>query len=169
MSIDELAGLTKIPRRSLERLEAGAFDANPDGFVRGFVRTVAVALGLDPDEAVNRMLREPREDELLARASARLERRRLLLRAGLLAAALLLAFGLWRLTAAWLANDAGSADPLVFRHDAVRALAGESDTQPAPEAGAPAQAGPGPQAPPAPEAEAAPDAEPGSESAPGGR
>ena len=34
ISLDELADLTKIPRRSLERLEAGAFDHNPDGFAR---------------------------------------------------------------------------------------------------------------------------------------
>jgi hypothetical protein len=31
ISLDELATLTKIPRRSLERLEAGLFDDVPDG------------------------------------------------------------------------------------------------------------------------------------------
>ena len=51
--------LTRIPRRSLERLESGAFDAEPDGFVRGFVRTVSVAIGLDPDDTLARMLAEP--------------------------------------------------------------------------------------------------------------
>lgn len=59
IGLDELETLTRIPRRSLERLESGQFDASPDGFVRGFVRTVAAALGLDPDETVTRMLREP--------------------------------------------------------------------------------------------------------------
>ena len=59
IELDELATLTRIPRRSLERLEAGAFDHSPDGFSRGFVRTVAEAIGLDPDDAVARMLPEP--------------------------------------------------------------------------------------------------------------
>jgi len=59
ISLGELEVLTRIPRRSLERLEAGAFDAEPDGFVRGFVRTVSAAIGLDPDDTVTRMLVEP--------------------------------------------------------------------------------------------------------------
>lgn len=58
IGLDELARTTCIPLRSLERLEAGAFDGTPDGFARGFVRTVALALGLDPDETVSRMLPE---------------------------------------------------------------------------------------------------------------
>ena len=59
ISLDELAETTRIPLRSLERLEAGAFDRDPDGFARGFVRTVAEALGLEPDQTVIRMLPEP--------------------------------------------------------------------------------------------------------------
>jgi transcriptional regulator with XRE-family HTH domain len=59
IELEELAARTRIPRRSLERLEAGAFDQSPDGFSRGFVRTVAEAIGLDPDDAVARMLPEP--------------------------------------------------------------------------------------------------------------
>lgn len=59
MDLDELVAITRIPRRSLERLESGAFDGHSDGFVRGFVRTVAIAIGLDPDETVTRMLSEP--------------------------------------------------------------------------------------------------------------
>jgi hypothetical protein len=58
ISLDELESLTRVPRRSLERLEAGVYDASPDGFARGFVRTVASAIGLDPDDAVARMLSE---------------------------------------------------------------------------------------------------------------
>lgn len=58
ISLEELEALTRIPRRSLERLESGAFDADPDGFARGFVRTVAVAIGLDADDTVARMLAE---------------------------------------------------------------------------------------------------------------
>ena len=63
ISVEELADLTRIPIRSLERLEAGRFDDQPDGFVRGFVRTVGLGLGLDPDDAVARMLSEPENDE----------------------------------------------------------------------------------------------------------
>ena len=59
MSVEELASITRIPLRSLERLEGGQFDGETDGFVRGFVRTVANALGLDAEDAVSRMLREP--------------------------------------------------------------------------------------------------------------
>src|SRR5262245_65789110 len=59
ISLDDLAARTKIPRRNLERLESGAFDGQLDGFVRGFVRTVAEALGLDPQEAVMRIVAEP--------------------------------------------------------------------------------------------------------------
>lgn len=59
MELDEVVALTRVPRRSLERLESGAFDGLSDGFVRGFVRTVAVAIGLDPDETVARLLAEP--------------------------------------------------------------------------------------------------------------
>jgi hypothetical protein len=59
ISLEELEVLTRIPRRSLERLESGAFDSQPDGFVRGFARTVSTAIGLDPDDTVARMLAEP--------------------------------------------------------------------------------------------------------------
>jgi hypothetical protein len=59
ISRQELADLTRIPIRSLERLESGLFDNIDDGFVRGFVRTVSSALGLDPDESLTRMLPEP--------------------------------------------------------------------------------------------------------------
>lgn len=59
ISTEELASITRIPLRSLERLESGQFDGEIDGFVRGFVRTVASALGLDADDAISRMLLEP--------------------------------------------------------------------------------------------------------------
>lgn len=59
MTVEELSATTRIPLRSLERLEAGYFDGVSDGFVRGFVRTVAQALGLDADATVARMLDEP--------------------------------------------------------------------------------------------------------------
>ena len=58
LSLDDVAAATRIPRRSLERLEAGAFDSSPDGFSRGFVRAVADAIGLDASEALARLLGE---------------------------------------------------------------------------------------------------------------
>lgn len=63
ITAEELAIQTRIPLRSLERLESGSFDGETDGFVRGFVRTVADALGLDPEDTVSRMLAEPRLEE----------------------------------------------------------------------------------------------------------
>jgi hypothetical protein len=121
ISREELSALTRLPLRSLERLEAGAFDGQRDGFVRGFVRTVAVAIGLDADDAVARLLAEP---------AARARRRALdpwrvaAAAAGLLA---LLAAG-----AAWLewqktpatAGEAAEPAPML-RPDPVRALAAE--------------------------------------------
>jgi hypothetical protein len=59
MSAEELSQQTRIPLRSLERLESGHFDGETDGFARGFVRTVAEALGLDADDTITRMLQEP--------------------------------------------------------------------------------------------------------------
>ena len=123
ISVDELAVLTKIPRRSIERLEAGAFDREPDGFARGFVRTVAEALGLDPDDAVTRLLSEPPDDDIEERGIPHL-------RALSAAAIALVALGivgatLWGLTAA-LRSDTTDATPLpdvVFRRDVVRDLA----------------------------------------------
>lgn len=132
VSIDELASLTRIPRRSLERLEAGAFDATPDGFVRGFVRTVAEALGLDPVDAVNRLLREPREDEALLLAKARHERRKLALRLAIAAAVLLGALALGHLAVWVLSGGRESSDPVVYRRDTLRDLeaAPEPDRSP---------------------------------------
>ncbi len=59
VSIEELSRVTRIPLRSLVRLENGEFDGETDGFVRGFVRTVATAIGLDANDTIARMLTEP--------------------------------------------------------------------------------------------------------------
>ena len=130
VSMDELANRTRIPRRSLERLEAGAFDSNPDGFVRGFVRTVADALGLDPDDAVNRLLREPRVDEAALLASARFQRRKLLIRLGFAAAALLAALALGELCVRVFAGQRESSDPVVYRRDTLRGLEDAPEARP---------------------------------------
>jgi len=124
VSLDDLAAQTKIPRRSLERLEDGAFDRQADGFARGFVRTVAAALGLDAEEAVMRLLDEPAADERAVDEHRRLALQRwavgsLLLLSGL--AALLGTWALWRGDPA--VSPASVTDESVYRHDAVRALA----------------------------------------------
>lgn len=122
ISAEELAGETRIPLRSLERLEAGSFDGEIDGFVRGFVRTVAEALGLDPDDTISRMLAEPTAEEIAA-----LEPSPLLPRAvvGLAAVVLIgLAIGLVRIVST---SDAprgmAPSDQVVHRLDPVKALA----------------------------------------------
>lgn len=124
ISLDELAARTRIPRRNLERLEAGAFDTQSDGFVRGFVRTVADALGLDADETVMRLAQEPSsaDEEWLRRR----RRRAIWVVAALAAGVLALGVVAVRLGARWLASP--GPDPSaawVYRRDAVRALAEE--------------------------------------------
>ncbi len=121
ISLDDLAELTKIPRRSLERLEAGAFDRSPDGFARGFVRTVAVALGLDPEEAVMRFLGEPpvADEEMGA------WRTRWLVAGVAVTLAVVAVAGtlwVWRLPVS-IFEAAKERPEIIYRRDAVRALA----------------------------------------------
>jgi cytoskeletal protein RodZ len=123
ISLDELELLTKIPRRSLERLEAGAFEEAPDGFARGFVRSVAAALGLDPDEAVMRLLREPPDEELAGAVRRTPTQRSLAVAVVLALATAALALVLWSLRAA---VDEPAAEPetpeVLYRRDALRSL-----------------------------------------------
>jgi hypothetical protein len=124
ISIEELAQQTRIPLRSLERLESGSFDKDVDGFVRGFVRTVAEALGLDPGETLNRTLPEP--GGAVGRGVApRLSVRRVL--ATVLGVLLLGGVGVGvQMVAIWLKGDgvpSGAGAPIVVRRDPVRALA----------------------------------------------
>lgn len=149
ISIEQLAEMTRIPVRSIERLETGHFDQDVDGFVRGFVRTVAEALGLDPDDALARMLSEPRGDAESGRPVSLLFARSLV---GLFALALIvLAVGVVRVV---LQDEAGAAagvavSPMVWRSDPVRALAeSEAVSEQLPEAP------PVPMAEPPPEADA---------------
>lgn len=130
MELDDLVALTRIPRRSLERLENGAFDGMSDGFVRGFVRTVAVAIGLDPDETVARLLAEPK-----LRPRRRWPRARALISIAVVAG-VLVAIG--ALVAGRLANPGSSVEPApraaeetrLLRRDPVRALAEEQHQAP---------------------------------------
>jgi hypothetical protein len=123
ISREELCTLTRIPMRSLERLESGSFDNLTDGFVRGFVRTVASALGLDPDDTLARMTQEPH-----APAAARGPMGGVpMLRIGVITAALVLVLigvGLVRVAVQYLPGQDASSD-YVLRTDPVRALAEE--------------------------------------------
>lgn len=111
VSLDELESLTRIPKRSLERLEAGVFDADRDAFARGFVRTVASALGLDATDAVARMLPE---HEAMPGARIRLSRPvAVTIGTGLLVAlAIGAASALWQAHAIWpkTGAPAGASD-----------------------------------------------------------
>jgi len=117
IDLEELSARTRIPRRSLERLEAGAFDRSPDGFSRGFVRTVAEAIGLDADDAVARMLPEPDAAQLGPPRAA------LWLVAGVALALLAGGVLLLRSQTRGPAATATAATGLPVRTDFVRALA----------------------------------------------
>lgn len=134
ITAEELARVTRIPLRSLERLETGTFDGEVDGFVRGFVRTVAAALGLDPDETVARMLAEPLDEETPGYAPSPAVPRALF--GVVVVTVLALAIGLVRIAST---GDVSSPRPLgddvVYRVDPVRSLA---DSQAGVEASTPA-------------------------------
>jgi cytoskeleton protein RodZ len=134
IGLDELARTTRIPRRSLERLEAGAFDGVPDGFARGFVRTVAAAIGVDPEDAVARMLPEARVRSVGAGPGLRRAAAAVLLLAALAAAVW---GGVWLVRA--VSGVAAAQEPVLrVRRDAVRALAVANGLVP-PDEGAPAR------------------------------
>lgn len=55
LSLDDVARITKIQGRILEKLESGQLDGLPaEVFVRGFVRSFARCVGLDESEALDR-------------------------------------------------------------------------------------------------------------------
>jgi hypothetical protein len=123
ITLEQLSETTRIPIRALARLEAGVFDAAPDGFARGFVRTVAVALGLPADETVARMLPEANSDD----------RKRGLfgiwLRRGFAAASVFffILVAVWTFAGRQILPGSWnrSREELVHRHDAIRVLAEE--------------------------------------------
>jgi len=55
VSIEELSSTTRIPRKTLERLEEDRFEDLPSGvFVRGFIKAYASAVDIDADEVLAR-------------------------------------------------------------------------------------------------------------------
>lgn len=62
MSLDQLAALTKIPRRQLEALEDDRYADLPGlVFAKGFLRCCARALDLDPDAVIGLLYEQERE------------------------------------------------------------------------------------------------------------
>ncbi|MDE0886343.1 MAG: helix-turn-helix domain-containing protein [Myxococcota bacterium] len=122
ISIEELAGLIRVPVRSLERLEAGCFDGQVDGFVKGFVRTVAEGLGMDSDDTLSRMLSEP---EWERDPGVSIRRRLTRVGAGVIALGMLLVLAvvLYRVSVREELSPVESEREIVFRRDPVRALA----------------------------------------------
>jgi hypothetical protein len=135
ITLDELEATTRIPRRSLERLEAGAFDRHQDAFARSFVRTVATALGLDANEAVTRMLAEAVPDA--GRGGARRLRTGRVLALCALLVGLGAAWALWHVGVSLPRFSLGPPKEraIVYRRDPVHALAKEArgrELQPVP-------------------------------------
>ncbi len=55
LTIDELSEKTKISRHFIEAMENGSFDFLPLTYVRAFLRTYALEVGLDPDVMVRQL------------------------------------------------------------------------------------------------------------------
>jgi cytoskeletal protein RodZ len=82
LSIEEVAGKTRISKRYLEYIEQNRFDLLPGGaFSRAFVRTYSQALGMNPQEALARFSRSaPSIKAKIHSAEPALHRHRPLLR-----------------------------------------------------------------------------------------
>jgi len=118
ISRKELCERTRIPLRSLERLEDGRFDDVDDGFVRGFVRTVSEGLGIDPDDAVARMVLEPEVESHRERVG------RSVVRAGIaLSGLVLLLLSAGLISMVIELGPVESKTHVVLRRDPVRTLA----------------------------------------------
>jgi cytoskeletal protein RodZ len=55
MSVEEVSRATRVPTSSVERIEANRFDELPgEVFVRGFLKSYASAVNLEPDDVLAR-------------------------------------------------------------------------------------------------------------------
>lgn len=55
MSVEEISRATRVPMSSVERIETDRFDELPgEVFVRGFLKSYAMSVGLAPDEVLAR-------------------------------------------------------------------------------------------------------------------
>ncbi len=131
ISVEELAELTRVPKRSIERLEAGVFDDQVDGFVKGFVRTIAGSLGLDADDTLARMLSEPEvEDRKLFQLKHRLSG--VVLGLAALSLVALLVFVIQQLSTRQARTSAEISGEVIYRQDPVRSLATAQGVLPPP-------------------------------------
>ncbi|MBX3127171.1 MAG: helix-turn-helix domain-containing protein [Polyangiaceae bacterium] len=61
MSVEEVSRSTRVPMSSVERIEADRFDELPgEVFVRGFLKSYALAVSLAPDEVLARYTKSRR-------------------------------------------------------------------------------------------------------------
>lgn len=74
ITLAQIARITRVPEPSLRRLEAAEFDKLPaDVFVRGFLRSYARCVGLDPDDVVERYVESRSARRERARTAAPVE------------------------------------------------------------------------------------------------
>ncbi|MGB9591888.1 MAG: helix-turn-helix domain-containing protein [Candidatus Kryptoniota bacterium] len=52
--LSDIAAQTRISIKYLQAIESGQFDVMPEIYIRAFIRDYAKAIGLDPDETINR-------------------------------------------------------------------------------------------------------------------
>jgi cytoskeletal protein RodZ len=70
LSFDDVSNVIKISSRMLRAIEAEDFDQLPGGvFNKGFIRSYAKQLGLDPEEAVTEYLDQMHQAQLTAQAA----------------------------------------------------------------------------------------------------
>jgi len=75
LSFDDVSNVIKISPRMLKAIEEEQYDQLPGGvFNKGFIRSYAKHLGLDPEEAVNDYLAYVREEQLKAQQAWQAER-----------------------------------------------------------------------------------------------
>jgi cytoskeletal protein RodZ len=73
LSLGDIASSTKVPRTSLERIEAGDLEGLPaDVFVRGFIRSYAKAVGVNEVQPLSQFDRALRARSEAARAESAL-------------------------------------------------------------------------------------------------
>jgi len=75
LSFDDVSNVIKISPRMLKAIEEEQYDQLPGGvFNKGFIRSYAKHLGLDPEESVNEYLAYIREEQLKAQQAWQAER-----------------------------------------------------------------------------------------------